>query len=164
MEEVQYKKWHFCVDVEATREVYQRVKQGSAEDCGCHECQNFVLVRPYIFPEEVQNLFECCGIDLKKEREVLYDGSSIGSLHRYSGWFHFVGDFKGESASVLIMESEQTKVYELVLEPVSPNFQIGFTENAGLFWDEFADHRLVQVEFAVDAPWLFAETAEHEWA
>jgi hypothetical protein len=163
MEELRYRKWHLCVDVEATREAYRRVKQGGAEDCGCQECQNFVLARPYIFPEEVRDLFERCGIDIKKEQEVLYDGNSGAGLHRYSGWFHFVGDFKGESAWDLVAGAEQSKVYELVLESVSPNFQIGFTENGGLYWDEFAGHRLVQVEFSVDTPWLLSETAEPEY-
>ena len=157
MEEVQYRKWKFNVDIEATREVYSKIERGSAEECGCQKCLNFVASRKKIYPEEVLILFDRLGVDLKKEVEVCHDGVSENGLHFYSGWFHFVGYLENPTPKIMVTEYANTLVYVLDLEEVSQEFRIGFTENGGLYWKEFEGKPLVQIEFGGEISWLIGE-------
>ncbi len=157
MQQVQYQKWKLSVDVEATREAYSKIERGSAEECGCQKCLNFVASRKTIYPEEVSILFDRLGVDFRKEVEVCHDGISEVGLHFYSGWFHCVGYLESPSSKVMLAEYADTQVYELVLEEVSQQFQIGFTENGGLYWTEFEGKPLVQIEFRGEVPWMIGE-------
>jgi hypothetical protein len=148
MEEMQYRQWKFNVDVEATREAYRKIERGSAEECGCQKCLNFVASRKKIYPEEVLILYDRLGVDFRKEVEVYHDGVSETGLHFYSGWFHFVGHLESPSSKVLLAEYSDAQVYNLELEEVGQQFRIGFTENGGLCWKEFEEQPLVQIEFA----------------
>ncbi len=157
MEKMQYRKWNLNVDVESTREAYSKIERGGAEECGCQKCLNFVISRKIIYPEDVLILFGRLGIDFTKEVEVYHDGISKNGSHCYSGWFHCVGYLESPSSNVILAEYADTQVYELKLEEISQQFQIGFTESRGLYWEEFEGKPLVQIEFGVEVPWLFGE-------
>jgi hypothetical protein len=58
MEQLQYREWKLNIDIEATREVYSNIEHGSAEECGCQKCLNFVASRKKMYPEEVLILFD----------------------------------------------------------------------------------------------------------
>jgi hypothetical protein len=161
MEEVQYKRWQFCVDVIATRKAYSQVKQGGAEDCGCYTCLNFVALREQVYPGEILALLEQLGVNYTKEIEVYHVTKLESGLHLYGGWLHFVGCFKlGESSKVLVEEDANTQFYTFELEQVKGKFQIGFTEDGGLYWSAFQRKPLVQIEFMVEIPWQLEEAEE----
>jgi hypothetical protein len=157
MEQLQYREWKLNVDIEATREVYSNIERGSAEECGCQKCLNFVASRKKMYPEEVLILFDRLGVDFRKEVEVYDDGISETGLHFYSGWFHCVGYLESPSSQVMLAEYSDTLVYELELEEVGQQFRIGFTENGGFYWTEFEGKPLVQIEFFGEVPWLIGE-------
>jgi hypothetical protein len=157
MEQLQYREWKLNVDIEATREAYSKIERGSAEECGCQKCLNFVASRKKMYPEEVLILFDRLGVDFRKEVEVYDDGISETGLHFYSGWFHCVGYLENPSSQVMLVEYADTQVHELELEEVGQQFRIGFTENGGLYWTEFEGKPLVQIEFFGEVPWLIGE-------
>jgi hypothetical protein len=61
-------------DREATAAVYETVKQGEAEVCGCIFCKNFVAQRNLVYPASFGALLEQLGVDPNKEAEVFECG------------------------------------------------------------------------------------------
>jgi hypothetical protein len=156
MKEIHYKRWEFYADVEATREAYSLIKGGGAEECGCNNCLNFVAARDIVYPQEVLELFEQLGIDYRKEIEVCHICKIEIGEHLYEGWLHFIGSFKsGESLS-----SPKIGDHPEFFEQIDGNFQIGFTENVRLYWNEFNGKQLIQLEFAITIPWMLKEIEE----
>jgi hypothetical protein len=161
MKEVKYKRWEFYADVEGTREAYSSINVGGGEDCGCNTCLNFVAARDQVYPQEVLELFEQFGIDYRKEIEVYHICKTETGKHLYGGWLHFIGDFKsGKSFTVITPVAPNTQVFTLDFEEIDKNFQISFTENGGLYWNEFKGKQLVQVEFLIEVPWMLKEIEE----
>jgi hypothetical protein len=161
MKEIKCKRWEFYADVEATCEAYSVIKRGGAEECECSPCQNFVVARDRAYPQEVQELFEQLGIDYRKEIEVYHICRTEIGKHLYGGWLHFIGDFKlGERFTVITAVDANTEAYTFAFEEIDRKFQISFTENSGLYWNEFNGDQLIQVEFRVEIPWMIEEIDE----
>ena len=79
-------------DRDTTAHIYRSIEKGSADECGCADCQNFAAQRAAIYPEPFRQLLAELGIDPLKEGEVY----AIGSIERdklsYGGWFYFTGE------------------------------------------------------------------------
>ena len=65
-----FDEWIIECDEWITASAYSKISCGSAQECGCDDCQLFVKLCPSIFPRRVRDLLEGLGIDLKKEKEV----------------------------------------------------------------------------------------------
>ncbi len=79
-------------DRDGTQQAYRGIAKGSADRCGCQECQHFVAQRHSAFPESFRELLEKLGIDSKKE-EHLYDwGRAEDGTITYGGWFYLTGE------------------------------------------------------------------------
>src|SRR5262245_24026194 len=90
-------------DREATFAIYERLRNGWAEDCGCVRCRNLLAQRDEVYPPAFRELLVRLGIDPTKEAEAVADGPSETGLHHYCGWFFFVGEMvtAGEYMSMI---------------------------------------------------------------
>ena len=125
------------VDYDQTYKTHQSQLQGSPEECGCDDCQNFVKRREEIYPSEIKELFYNLGVDYKKESEIMWNGDIAPNLHSYSGFFHFKGRFKGKNC--VIPTSNTSAWFDLTR--LTDRFSIGFHyDNSETFFKkEFLD-------------------------
>ncbi len=79
-------------DRDATVAGYLSVQRGSAEECGCPVCRNFIAQREEAYPRKFLDLLEQLGIDSKKEGDLFEDGPLGNNVQPTAGWFYFVGD------------------------------------------------------------------------
>ncbi|UUC44558.1 hypothetical protein [Flavobacterium cerinum] len=149
METVKYKDWEFEVDRELTIKTYKNVTISGAESCICDDCKNYILYRDTVFPEEIKQLFNDLGIDLKKEVEIVSYETLPNGFQRIGGWFHFKGKLlNGNNCYIPIPDGYGFTIY---MTKVVDDFSIGFTKaNALTFFEKTED--LVQVEFLTSIP------------
>lgn len=145
MTKINFLDWIFDCDVEATRQAYESIMAGGAEECGCGGCRNFVEQRQSIFPEEAITLFDRLGINYKRDAEIYHMARMESGLHSYGGWFHFVGN--------------------ILKQPIGPaklndRFTIDFILNDDLAAKSFENLSLVQVEITAEIPWILKEEKE----
>jgi hypothetical protein len=149
MTTVTFKDWTLTVDREATQLAYSSVINGSAEDCKCDDCKNYVVCRANAFPNEIILLLDQLGIDYRKESEVwrLYEDED--GNHLYNGFFHFKGGFEGKDCFVTTDGRNGT----FSMTDINESFSIGFRIANELTY--FKDkENLVQVEFEIKIPWM----------
>src|ERR1700753_851679 len=84
-------RWSLECDPEATRRSYRDIPKGSAEECSCEPCLNFVAARAQIYGDEIVAIFDDLGIASEREAEIYHLFRLPSGLHYYGGWFHFVG-------------------------------------------------------------------------
>ncbi len=158
---IKFRDWEFEVDSELTRKTYAKAIGGFSEGCDCKYCLNYYPQKDEIFPEEIKILFEDLGIDYHKESECISSFSIsefsnvekyLNKLHGYGGWFHFAGNI----ISGKYLDSNQN-IYDIT--PITDKFSIGFRQKNDLSFFE-SDVPLVQVEFAVEIPWIIGEVVE----
>lgn len=154
---IPFKNWKLTVNSELTKEAYDNVRSGGTESCTCSDCKNFVDNLENIYPNEIRELFAKLGIDYRKDCETWRMCKEIDGLHRYSGWFHYKGNFLGESC----IKELNDKTTTTELQPISENFSIGFCYNNQLTYFEDKEN-LVQIEFEVKIPWTIDESLESE--
>jgi hypothetical protein len=138
------------VDADRTRRVYGNLT-GAPERCGCNICKNFIVARDRAYPSDLRQLLDQLGIDYRREAELSHTHRTAPGHHQYAGAFHFVGAIEdgGESASL-----QDNGLYIMELVSVNADFDIGFSTRITNAACEFSGQRLVQIDFAVDAPWL----------
>lgn len=152
-----FKDWVLTVDHESTKSTYAAVENGSAEDCNCNECLNYIQNRGNIFPEQVKHLFNQLGVDYHKESEVWRMCRENDGTHRYSVIFHFKGSFEGTDCLISLNGSQAIK-----LNPITDSFKIGFTKGDDLTY--FKDKNdLIQIEIEIMVPWVIDRMLESEW-
>ncbi|WP_201587345.1 hypothetical protein [Psychrobacter jeotgali] len=147
MKEINYKDWTLIVDVEATKRFYAKQPIGSAEACGCYNCQNFVANGDSIYPNEIKDLFSQLGIDYTKDNEASYIGHHEG-VYWYFGWFFYCGKLIGKDSRVQL--DDGTSTVETV--PVDDKFSIGFCRT-GVYLAQDND-KFIQIEVFVELPWV----------
>ena len=153
---IEYRDWVLIVDTECTKETYKKVALRGSESCTCVDCKNFVNNLESIYPKEVKELFYRLGIDYRKDCETWKMCKEENGLHRYSGWFHFKGMFKGKSC----IEKTGENTSSLNLTSITESFSIGFCyDNALTHFEE--KENLVQVEFEVKVPWTIDKLLEY---
>ena len=161
MRKVKFRDWEFEVESDLTRKTYTKAISGFSEGCDCNYCLNYYPQKDKNFPEEIKSLFEDLGIDYHKESECISSFSIsefsnveeyLNGLHGYSGWFHFAGSI----ISGKDLDSNQN-IFDTTL--ITDKFSIGFRQKRDLSFFE-SDVPLVQVEFAVEIPWIIGEVTE----
>ena len=157
MTTIQFRDWELAVDYALTKNTYENIDFGGSESCICNDCKNFARNIEQLYPNEIRELFQKLGIDFKKECEIWRMCKERDGLHRYNGWFHYKGSFKGENHTKKIREENST--FELV--PITENFSIGFRYSNQL--THFDDkENLVQIEFEVKLPWILDTSLESD--
>lgn len=145
-ETVHFQDWELIVDKQGTINAYANVRYGGSRSCSCGDCMEYTRRIESIFPGNVKLLFESLGIDYHKDAEVTHIISDNNDNY-CSGWFHFIGKFKGESCAVPV----NGRGYNLFMTHVADNFEIGFhiSDSLALFKTTYP---LVQVEFSTLIP------------
>ena len=144
MKQINFRKWQFQCDVEATRSAYNQVSMGSADKCNCEYCQNYLLNIDKAFPPEILFLFEQMGIDYTKEAELYNIGKPQLGLVLYNGWLHFIGHV-----------SEGKDALSWDFEVITTTFRISFAKDTSLCHNSFHDQPLIQIEFFTEIPWIY---------
>lgn len=158
MTTITFRDWTFTVDREATRSACASVVNGSAEDCMCNDCENYVACRAMAFPDEIKSLLDQLGVDYRKEIDIWRMFKDEDGKHRYSGFFHFRGCFEGKDCFITTDGRNGT----LSMTDVNEFFSIGFTiaEDFTYFKDK---ESLVQVEYETKVPWVIDKKLESDW-
>lgn len=151
-----FNEWSLTVDREATLTTYASVANGSAEDCDCLDCKNYLANRDIVFPSIVKSVLNQLGIDYRKESEVWKMYKDQDGSHLYNGIFHFKGSFEGKNCEVSIPGS---KGFTFDMTPINKHFSIGFRMASELTYFTDKDN-LVQVEFEVKLPWVIDKKLE----
>ena len=142
MEQICFRDWDLLADIEATRRAYSSIAAGAPDLCGCEPCRKFALARPWAYPAEMLALLDQVGVDSSKEVEVHETGQVVGGLHRYEGWFHFLGRSKSpqQQADVVLRSA--------------PHFSMFIHDKAVLVRECFKSQPVVQIDFEVDVQWV----------
>jgi hypothetical protein len=128
------------VDVERTRIAYLAEAKGKADSCGCSDCQNFRAARDQIFSGGAGAFMSNLGIDIHKDGENYRLIETAPGLHKYEGWFHFVGSLKDVAKTDAVHIGDNISVF--MCQAYAPHLR----SLDGL--------PLVQVEFsASNVPW-----------
>jgi hypothetical protein len=149
---VRFLRWTLRCDPEETRRIYLRLAAGP-ETCACEPCLNFAAARSRLYPAAVLSLLDQLGIDHTRETEVMHFARLASGLHSYAGWFHLIGEIvEGGECWRVVEPGTRT----LELEKVTGRFSLGFSSDRAIADPAFASHRVVQLEFSVDAPWVLS--------
>lgn len=125
MEIVRYRDWVLEVDRKETEAVYQQIEMSGTQSCGCGNCKYFETIANEIFPDEIKQLFEQLGVDIKKNFEVNDLGDGVNE-YDFEVRFHFKGNLiKGDDCYLPLLSNG----YTIKLSPVNDMFEIGFTKN-----------------------------------
>jgi hypothetical protein len=155
---VTFGDWTLTVDYEVTKATYTSVVNGSAEDCKCGDCMNYIAHRDKVFPDEIKLLFDQLGVDYRKESEVWRMSKHKDGVHIYSGFLHFNGSFEGKDCFVRSDGRNGT----FSMTDINESFSVGFRIASDLAY--FNDNEnLVQVEFEAKMPWTIDKKLESEW-
>jgi hypothetical protein len=148
MKRIQISNWIIDVDVEKTKEYYNRITV--EKGCNCIYCRNYIKCCE-TFPKEVLEFYKMLGIDPKKEGEFMEFGIE-DDKHLYMCFYHFVGRIV-KRASDKIRTWDDLNIIEV------NDTEFTFTNNLDLVPEEFPKP-VLQLEFAVKLPWLLEEKYE----
>lgn len=160
---IQFQKWVFQVDVEATREAYAKWQRPSPEECGCLHCRNFAAARPKIYTPDIVAFLSQFGIGPIREAEIWENAEIRPGVCQYGGFFHVVG--KVQEGPDWVVEGMRKNADVAVLSSatqgqVATDFWVCFTSNAALVRDWFPKPHIFQIEFQALVPWVLDEQYE----
>lgn len=151
MEKAQVLRWLVEVDVESTKALYREIDIRGASECGCEDCENYLLIGEGAFPRRALEIFSVLGIDPLKEVEVCRFNREESGLHLYGGRFHFIGKvLEGEDG--WRSRGKSSKVADF--EDIGSGFAIGISRDLQLVRDSFDISKSVQLDFFAVLPWL----------
>ena len=140
------------VDVERTKEFYDKHGKTVMEDCGCINCRNYydAILRA---SDEVKSFFTSLGIDAQKSPEATWWNTDENGIAYYSLCFHVVGTL---IKSVDIYRPVGENGFEQILEnfhEIDKDFRIGFTSKIALLKKDFPQP-CIQLEIDAHLPWV----------
>lgn len=126
---ISFGPWTLDVDVEATASAYAAMAQGSAADCGCTDCRNWIEQRTVALPTALITQLEAMGIDPTKETEISeYEGGQMhADQNLYWGEYLFIGSVV--SGPECYLEQPDGKGCTIKLEQLFPGTLIGASSN-----------------------------------
>lgn len=154
---IHFKRWVLLAEPERTAEAYRAIERSAAEVCGCDPCRNFLAQRDQIYPAEALALFAQLGIDATREAEVYHMARVGPGRHHYGGWLHFVGTLQSGEDSKSVLGDGGTRVS---FEELTAEFAIAFTRVVDLVSPAFGRLPVMQLEFAVELPWVLKDAHE----
>lgn len=147
----QFGEYKIDVDVEKTKQFYNRAKTVS-EECQCDGCLNFEKAVDEL-SQNIRDFFSALGVDMKKICECyVYCAKDENTLY-YGGFCHICGTLlSGKSAWK--PTSDSTACWdEKATYPLSPNFVISFSDRIDMLEPDFP-LPVVQLDFDADIPWV----------
>ena len=145
---------NFCidVDVERTKEFYNKLGKTVIEDCGCVNCCNYYQAITKS-SGKVKNFFDSLGIDPQKSPEATWWNTNEHGVAYYSLIFHIVGTLE---KSVDIYRPIGENGFEQMLEnfyEIDKDFKVGFTSKNILLEKDFPPP-CIQLEISAYLPWV----------
>lgn len=145
---------NFCVDVdvERTKEFYNKFGKTVIEDCGCINCRNYheaILRVPY----KVNDFFNCLGIDPQKSPEATYWYTDENGIAHYSLYFYIVGTLVN---SAEIYRPDGNGAFEQITDnfyEIDTGFKVGFISRTDFVANDFP-MPCVQLEINAHLPWV----------
>lgn len=147
VQRVRIAKWLLEVDVDKTREFYNK----GIEGCDCLYCNNFAEACKYLDPS-VSNVFNKLGIHPAvpghlSDYPALEDGKRV-----YMGSYHLAGRvLEGEWCTISTWNDTNTVQIK--------NFTVGFSKDLELVPKDFP-HPILQLEFEAEIPWVLDEKTD----
>ncbi|PYL51601.1 MAG: hypothetical protein DMF33_10235 [Verrucomicrobia bacterium] len=150
-----FDEWIIECDEWITASAYSKISCGSAQECGCDDCQLFVKLCPSIFPRRVRDLLEGLGIDLKKEKEV----SEFGFGRARPGMNLYIAeyDFYGKLVAGPDAMEPQGSGFTINLRDIEEGAQLGFTERSS-YPRQMPFRNLCPLTSAILSVWVPVET------
>lgn len=145
-------RWRIEFDSAATEDGYSQLRDGIA--CDCADCRNFMAASDVAFPASFRAIAGRLGIDLDKPAELSHCCREPSGLHLSGGWFHFVGAILSGADA---WTAEGVNSWTQALEPLSKEFEFGFTVRLSLVPPPFQGQSLVQLEFMTRVPWVIQD-------
>jgi hypothetical protein len=144
-------RWILRPDIERTRAAHAALTMSGAAECSCSGCANFEAVRPLLMSGPLGPILTQLGIAPGWEVEAYEMGRAPSGLHCYGAFFHLVGAIESASDGPVSLGdgSESTPYFEC-----SPTLSIAFHADAQLVRPSFRNLPLVQLDVAVELPWL----------
>lgn len=140
------------VDVEATREFYNKFGKTVLEDCGCCNCRNYYEAITNV-SDKVKSFFNSLGIDPQKSPEATWWDTDENGVAYYSVYFHVVGTIVnsveiympyGDGGTILNLEN---------FHEIDKGFSVGFTSETFLLEKDFPKP-CIQLEIEAYLPWV----------
>ena len=144
-------QWIVECDYEATQLAYSQVATGSAEQCSCDYCHNFVPSRENVYPKKVCILFDQIGIDYKKEFEIYFLNKEKSGLYCYGGEFCFVGSLQNKTE---LVSPDEPVLWTLNFKDDNQNFTWILSDKISSRYLDFSDKPLLLFIFAARIPWV----------
>lgn len=133
------------VDVDATREAYERLNIPGPEECGCSYCRNWIAARKFVYSTDVVAFLESMGIASGYETEV-WEASWDDGRHYYGGWYPFVG-------LVTVLDEDHEKIGEV-------DFWVSRGVSYGVPW--IGSDKVNEIHFSTVIGWLLDESPKTE--
>ena len=121
--------WTLHADPNATRLAYADIVQGSAVQCSCADCRNWLEQRAKVLPPAFIAAIHALGIDATKETELSeYEGGQVeADRNFYWGEYLFVG--KVNSGPEAYVEQADGRGSVPALLEVFPGIHLGVSNN-----------------------------------
>jgi len=145
---------NFCidVDVERTKEFYDKHAKTVIEDCGCVNCRNYYEAI-LSTSDKVKSFFSSLGIEPQKSPEATWWNTDENCIAYYSLYFHIVGTLV---KSVDIYRAKGNNCFEKIIEnfyEIDKDFRVGFTSAVVLLENDFPKP-CIQLEVEAHLPWV----------
>ncbi len=151
------------VNVEENKNYYKYERYVSA-GCECDGCQNYETAVEKL-SQEVSNLFNQLGLDIRKPAEV-YVNYSENNILCYGGFYHICGMItKGESPWEVVSKTKESMTSHLNEEKmidIDDNFKVGFQEECALINNKFP-RPCIQMEILAYLPWSLDKTNTYKY-
>jgi hypothetical protein len=147
-------RWTLSLELETTRECYDRVLSVDVADCACDGCRNFRALRDHDFPPAFLATLTQLGVPLRKPAEVTSYGPDGSGLHIYQLVYHAAGRLEhGRDGWKQVVPDGWTADFESLAQHVG----VGVTTRLCLVPVPFRDRDLIQFEFDLRLPWVLDE-------
>lgn len=148
MDKVRLNEWVIEIDVEKTREQYQK----TWDLCDCLYCLNFYEAMKQRSEIEY-SFFNKLGINPSRSVHMShFDPDSKDNKHFYIGCYHIVGKISEETPAKVIKTAQVINV--------SDDISVWFTKQLEFVPGNF-ERPVLQLDFQVHLPWVLEEVDEH---
>ena len=145
-------KFRLDIDVESTKEFYNKHGKTVLEDCGCINCRNYYEAITKA-SDKVKSFFASLGVDPQKSPEATYCYTNENGYAYYSMFYHIVGSI---ITGVDIYRPIGTNAFEPIPEnfyEIDKDFKVGFTSKCVLLEKDFPEP-CIQLEIHAHLPWV----------
>ncbi|HEK9101661.1 hypothetical protein KFD70_23185 [Bacillus pfraonensis] len=145
MQPIKIGKWILDVDIEKTREFYQK----EFDTCKCQDCRNYYILASNELKPAISDIFSLLGITPSKPAGLSAYPTENSEILLYMGHYHFVGKMlKGPLCTTSHFTEENTIELD--------GFCLGISEELLFVPEEFPEP-ILQLEFETKLSYVLHE-------